>query len=233
MSRTVVVAGDGLHALAHAKDEHDAKASKRVDDAIGTHSEVATIADELAVEQGHHTRGRHIHQEGTHADEQDVAEDIQLGLPGMAAETDEGAPLQEMPDGDDSRAAHGDGGGPGRTGNTPIQGIDKQGVESDVEYGTAHHDPHRLLGITRGTYQTRQVEGDGGHEHTGQHDVHILAGIGDGIGRGAEHGQDFIHEEITTRDEEEAEDESQQHTVAQDVFSPFVVLLAQHDRHTG
>ena len=38
--------------------------------------------------------------------------------------------------------------------------------QKDVEDGTARHDPHRFLGITRGAYQTCEVERQRGHEHT-------------------------------------------------------------------
>ena len=69
MPRAIVVSRDRLHALAYTEDEHDAQTAEGVDDAIGTHGEVTTIAYQLAVEQRHHTRGRHIHQEGTHTDE--------------------------------------------------------------------------------------------------------------------------------------------------------------------
>ena len=73
---TVVVAGDGLHALAEAEDEHDEEHGVVVHDAVGPHGKVAAIADKLTVEQGHHERGGEVHQEGAHAYEQHVAEDI-------------------------------------------------------------------------------------------------------------------------------------------------------------
>ena len=142
MPRPVVIARNRLHTLTHTKDKHDAQTAKGVDDAVGPHRQVATIMYQLAVEQGNHTRSRNIHQERTHADEQDITEDIQLGFPRMTTETDKRTPLQEMPNGNDTRAAHGDGCGPCRTSDTPIQGVDKQGIEAYVKDGTAHHNPH-------------------------------------------------------------------------------------------
>ena len=151
----------------------------------------------------------------------------------MSTKADERFPLQEMPDGNNSRTAHGNRGGPCRTANAPIQDIDKQGIKKDVENGTTHHNPHRFFRIARGSNQTSQIKGHGGHEHTGQHDVHILTSVGDGIGRSAEHGQYFIHEKIAASNEKKTKNKGEQHTIAQNILCPFVVFLAQNNRHSS
>ena len=149
----------------------------------------------------------------------------------MATETDKRRLLQEMPNGEDARTRHGDGGGPGRACDAPVQDIDEQRIQKDIKDSAARHDPHRLLGIARGTHQAGEVERQRGHKHTRQHDVHILSCVCDGVVRSTKRRQDFVHEEVAACDEEETEEESQQEAVAQDVLGPFVVFLAQDDGH--
>ena len=52
------------------------------------------------------------------------------------------------------------------------------------------------------------------HEHTWQHNVHIFSSVCDGVRRGAEHGQNTVHEDVAARNEKHAEKEGQQQAVA-------------------
>ena len=226
MSRTIIIACDGLHALAHAKDQHHAEAAESVHDTVCTHSKVATIPYQLPIEQSHHARGRHIHQKRTHADKQNVTEYVKLRLPGMTTEADKRAPLQEMPNGHNTRASHRDCGSPSRTSDAPIQHENEQGIKNDIEYGSSCQNPHGFDWITRSTNQTRQIESHSGHEHTRQHNVHILTGIGNSIIGSAKQSQNTVHEKIASRNKKKTKDKRQQHTIAQDVFCPFVIFLA-------
>ena len=207
VSGAVVVAGDGLHALAEAEDEHDEEGAVGVDDAVGAHGEVAAVADELPVEEGDDERGGKVHQEGAEADEEYVAENVELRGPGVAVEADEGGGADEVEDGHDGGGEHREGGSPGGTADAPAEDHDEEGVEEDVEHGAAGHDPHALGRVAAGADEAREVEGEGGEEHAGKDDLHVLAGIGDGVRRGAEKLQYAVHEEVAAGNEEEAEEE--------------------------
>ena len=113
VSRAVIVAGDGLHALADADDEHDHKAAEGVHNAVSPNRQIAAVAQQLAIQHGYDKRSAHIHQEGTHANERDVFENITSGFPTVGFETDKGSGLYEMKNGHKSGNRHGDGGGPG------------------------------------------------------------------------------------------------------------------------
>ena len=226
MPRPVVIACYRLHTLAETQDEHHAETAKGVRQAVCTHGKVAAETQQLLVEQGHHRRSRDVHQERTHANKQNVFEDIAFRLPSMTTEPNERTPLQEMNNREDSRACHGDGGRPSRTCDAPVQSIDEQRIEANVEHCATRHDPHRLLRIARGTHQAGEVERQGGHEHAGKHDVHIFPCIADGLRRGSKSSQDTVHEDIAPCNEEETENEGQQQAVAQDFLRPVVVFLA-------
>ena len=58
---TVVVAGNGLHALVHTDDKHEEHHGYAVGDGVGTHGHVAAIAHELIVHENHHDTCRGIH----------------------------------------------------------------------------------------------------------------------------------------------------------------------------
>ena len=119
-----------------------------------------------------------------------------------------------MPNRNYAGASHGDGGSPSCSANAPVQYIDEQRIKDNVEDGSSSQNPHRFGRVARGTNQAGEVESHRCHEHTWQHNIHIFTCVGDGIGRGTEHGQDFVHEEIATRDKKETEEEGQQHAVA-------------------
>ena len=76
MTGAIVVAGNRLHTLAEAHHEHHAKATESVDETVGANSQVASIAEQLVVEQRHYSRCRQVHREWTQADHQDVFENV-------------------------------------------------------------------------------------------------------------------------------------------------------------
>ena len=106
MACAIIITRNGLHPLTNAENEHHTKAAKSINDSVSPHSEVAAIMDELLVEQRDHTRSGHIHQERTHADKQNIAENVEFRLPRMATETDEGTSLQKVPNGNNTRTTH-------------------------------------------------------------------------------------------------------------------------------
>ena len=110
--RAIVVAGDGLHALADTEDEHHHEAAEGVHNAVSSYSQIAAVAQQLAIQHGYDKRSTHIHQEGTHANERDIFENITSGFPTVGFETDEGSGLYEMKNGHKSGNRHGDGGSP-------------------------------------------------------------------------------------------------------------------------
>ena len=225
----VVVAGDGLHTLADAEDEHHHQSAEGVHDAVGAHGKVAAVAQQLVVEHRHHEGGADVHQERAHPDEGDVAEDVALGLPSVGPEADEGGGLDEVRHGHDGGGGHRDGGGPGRAGDAQVHPEDEDGVQDHIQHRAAHHNEHRLHRVARGADQAGEVEGHRGEEHTRQHDEHIFAGVGEGLLRGAEAGQDAVHKQVAARHEQRAQHNGENHTVAQDLLRPLHVLAPQHD----
>ena len=151
----------------------------------------------------------------------------------MTLEANEALGLHEMEHRHHGRRGHRDGGGPCRTGYPPPQHHDKQRVEEDVQHRAARHNPHALGRVAAGADKAREVEGDGGQEHARQHNLHILTRIADSVERGAEQLQDAVHEQIAARDKQDAEEKSQQHTVAQNLLGPAHILAAQHDAHAA
>ena len=113
------------------------------------------------------------------------------------------------------------------------QDIDKQEVEKDVHNCTAYHNPHRFGGVAGCTDKAREVVGERHKEHTRQDDVHILAGVVYRIGRGTEQDKYGLHPQVARCDKQEAEEESQQHCIAEDFLCPAHILAAKDDAHSG
>ena len=181
-ARAVVISCNRLHTLADAYDKHDDQRAERVGYTAGSYGIIATVMQQLIVEQRSYSRACHIHRERTDADGKDIAEDIELRCPTVTAEADERAFAYKMTDGQNGRGAHRDGGGPGSTGNTQVEHIDEEAIEQDIKDGTIDHDPHGLLGVSRGTDQAGEIERHRGEEHAWNDDIHIFLGVSDGLG---------------------------------------------------
>ena len=95
-----VVAHDRLHALYQSKYNGDEEEYHAVDNAVGTYGHIASVVQQTAVDHQHHQAGTGVHQERTHAYHEDVLEYVEFRSPGMATESDEGLPVNEMQDGD-------------------------------------------------------------------------------------------------------------------------------------
>ena len=100
MTGPVVVACNRLHALAYSKHDHDKKACEGIHHSEGRDRHIPAVADELSVLESDDSRSGDIHQERTHAYHEDVLEYVEFRSPGMATESDEGLPVDEMQDGD-------------------------------------------------------------------------------------------------------------------------------------
>ena len=99
-------------------------------------------------------------------------------------------------------------------------------IQDDVQDRAAHHDEHGLHRIAGGTDESREVEGHGGEEHAGQHDVQVFARIRDGLLRGSEASQDSIHEDIAARNEENTQYNGENHAVAKNLLGPVHIFPA-------
>ena len=151
----------------------------------------------------------------------------------MAFEADKRVRENEMHHRDNSGECHRDSSAPGGSSHTHAGDIDEEVVEEDIDQCAANHDPHSLEGVAAGADEAREVVGESDEEHAGEDDVHIEAGRVDGLGGGAEEGEDRSHPDIAGGNEQETKDEGEEHGVAEDFLSPADILAAEDDAHAG
>ena len=89
--RAVVVAGNRLHALVEAHDDHQEKENQPVHDAVGADRQVAAIALELVVDENHHEARGYVHQERCKADRKRALRDAPVEAEVLARQ------VQELP----------------------------------------------------------------------------------------------------------------------------------------
>jgi len=78
LAGTVVVSGNGLHALVKAHDYHHEEEYHAVGYAVGSDGEVATVLLQPLVDEDDNEAGAEVHQEGREADGQGVADNLGL-----------------------------------------------------------------------------------------------------------------------------------------------------------
>ena len=76
VARSVVVSGDRLHTLTNAYNHENQEVTVCVADTVSAHRVVATITQQLTVEDGNHSGSGQVHQERTHTYHGDILEDI-------------------------------------------------------------------------------------------------------------------------------------------------------------
>ena len=231
MTGPVVVACNRLHALAYSKHDHDKEACEGIHHSEGRDRHIPAVADELGVLESDDSRSGDIHQERAHAYHEDVLEYVEFRSPGMATESDEGLPVDEMQDGDNRGRGHGDGRGPGRAGDTPVEHKDEERIQDYVQHRSSGKDEHRFLRIAGSPDETGKVECDCCQEHSWENDQQILPGIGNRVCGRSEHRKDVIHEDIAESHEKGSEYDGQDHAVAENLLSPADILESKDDGH--
>ena len=193
---SVVVSGNRLHTLTDSYNHEYQEVAVCITNPVGTHGKVTAITQKLRIEDSDHPGGGQIHQKRTHADERDVLEDVPFQLPSVRFETDKRRGLHKMQDGHQRHGENGDGGSDSRALDAHIQSEDQDGVEDDVEDGTAGHNQHGFGGIAGSTYQAGEVERHRNQKHARQDVHHILACVSHRFRRRTEHQQDAVKEKI-------------------------------------
>ena len=106
-------------------------------------------------------------------------------------------------------------------------------IKQNIQQGASHQNPHGLGWIARSADEACQIIGYRGEEHTRHDDNHIFARVGDSISRSAKEHKDTVHEDVGARDEQDAEENSKPHAVAQNLLRPTDIPATQYDGHSG
>ena len=231
---TVVVAGDGLHPLVEAHDDHGEEEEHAVDDAVGAHGQVAAIFHHAAVDEQHNEARAGVHQERREADAEDTADDVGAQRPGVTTHVHNLRRAREDPQLPRQRDALRDDGGDGGTLDAQSETVDEQRVEGGVEQHREDSGKHCRAGMPGGAQDGIEAEVEMGEDVAIENPLHILAGIGEGLVGSPEEAEDGIEESQNEAHEQDAHEDVQRHAVAEIVLCFLAVLLTQaHTDHRG
>ena len=226
-----VVAGDRLHALVEAHDDHHEQEADAVHDAVGAERQVAAPLDELLVDEQHDDAAGEVHQERAHADGQGILGDAPVDpedLP-AAGEVEELLLVQEEP----HRVAKGhelaQDGGERRSPDAHAQREDEDRVQDGVGDDREQGEAHGNLGIAGGPDDTVQAEVQVRDRIAQGDDDHVVPGVGQRVVAGAEKPKDRVHPEEGHDGEDDAGEDIQGDLVGEDLVCDRIVLLAQQD----
>lgn len=194
MPSSVVIAHNGLHALADAYHKGNQQTRDGGEDADGSHSCIATVIKYLVIDDGiDHTTGR-VHNAGCSANGKDGIEHLALQAISAWREVDEALLVEEVRHDKHHRGAHGNVGGDSGTLYAPAEPEDEDGRQYHIETGTNEHGDHGLGGIARGTHHIIIRIGEVVEHEARQYPHHEVTRIGQRDIARPEQAQDGIHE---------------------------------------
>ena len=228
-----VVADDGLHAHGQAHDNHQVEHQEAVDDAVGADGHVAPVVAQGVVDDDDDDAGRHVHQEGGHADGEDVAHDAPLQMQEASLQADVVMLVEKVVQHPKHADELRDDGGQCRPAYAPAELEDEQRRQDDVAQHAGHRRQHRLLGMARGAHHVVHANHHVGKGRACQDDLHEIPRVGQRLVACAEEAQDVVQENQGQSPEDDGVDDAEHQRVAQHLVDAFRVFLPQPDGGDG
>ena len=183
------------------------------------------------VDQDHDEAGREVHQEGRHADGQNVAHDLAAQAVDAGPEMEQFALIRkdmELPDERDDLCQYR---GDGRAADAPPETVNEQRVERSVDHHRIDRSVHRLARVARSSQHGVQSQIHMRDDVAQEDNRHVVARIAYRRVAGSEEIEDRVEKQQRHQSERKTDYQIQHHHVAQNVLGRFIVALAQTHRH--
>ena len=213
--------------MVEAYDKHNEDEAYAVGYAVGTHTQVATVAHQLVVEEYHHHAGAALHEEGRDAYLDDIL--YQIGFESVYA------PLQVEQLVFVGKDAHlvaqryrlRDYRGPRRTAYAPTEDPDEERVEQYVHHHREDGGVHSLSWLAYRPQHGVHTQIHVGHGIAHEYYLHIVAGVGDSGLAGAEEVEYGVEEDETQGTNSDTHQQVERNGIAQQVLGDTIVALSQ------
>ena len=180
---SVIESDDRLHALTESHGGHNDQNAVAVDDSESADRQIASLADQLIVHDDIDDTRRQIHQERSHADRHDIADDSLFRDPAVAAEMYRMLRIEEMAQHEQRADEHRNDRRDGRPFDFHAEPEDKQRIEQDIQPHADQNGIHRLAGIPARAHDVAEAVAQIRQHAAGNYDPQIVLGIGNRPGR--------------------------------------------------
>ena len=233
LAGAVVVADDGLGALAQTLQRQHGKLHDAGQDGHGTHRQISAVLQQGRVEGHRDDALTGLHNKGS-GTQRHTGKQHGRGEPdGLLAQPQEGPLAEQKGQHPDAGERLGQDGGQGSAPHSHAEQEDEDRVQHDVGHRADEHRQHAFLGEAlggdEGVHAQRYLHKEGAHRI----DVHIDDRIVDGVGAGTEGQQKRPVAPKQNQRQHDRDDDLQGKAVAQDLLGLFFVALAHGDGGAG
>lgn len=223
----IVVSDDRLHTLVESHDNHTEDEGDPVDDAVGADGEVASVLEQLVIDDDDDGASCQVHEAGRESDSEHVGYDSFLEVEDVSLYSQflfGSAEDSELPDDGDELCDYGSDGG---TLYATMEDKDEDGVEYDIEDDGDDGGVHRFLRVSGGTEYAIESVVEVGEDIGTECDNHVTACEAECLVGSTETTQDRVEEDESDSAYDSTEYDIEHDDIAEHESCGLVVFLSE------